>query len=328
MTQVFGEPLDLGSISRDDFTVIAAAGECDCTEVNPIVVFGDLHGNIHAAEALVMRVQTAFGQSVASTIQVGDFGFWPKGESSRLTDPFYKDDDALDFPEILKRGAPLSVGDGSIGEFFFIRGNHEDFSELRNEQAFGIQSVGAGFRHIPDGYRGQIAGIEVAAVGGILRDTKRGRGKRAKEKRRSSIKALETDKRYADSSLVESIARGADVLLTHSGPASREHRHGSTVLDDVLLDAGLTLHFYGHHHRFSVGQIGSTWSVGLRNLAIKDSRLRAGAVALVFWKSARCFRVLIHGSQTESSQTTSGDSAESEDEYRPNPASSSSAREE
>ncbi len=298
--RVFNQPLRLDSLRRDDFALVASAGELDCAELAPVVLLGDLHGNVHAAEALVLRIQAVFGQPVTSVIQVGDFGFWPKGESSRLTDPFYKDDDALDFLEIQNRDHILSIGDRPVdkrtADFFFIRGNHEDFSELRNEIASGLQALGAGFFHVPDGFRGHIAGIEVAAVGGILRDTNRGRGKRAKERRRAAIKALAIDERFADSALLDSIVGGAEVLLTHSGPASREHRHGSAILDDVLQGADLALHFYGHHHRFSVGKIGSTWSVGLRNLATKEGRLCPGAVALVFWKSARQFRVLVHES--------------------------------
>ncbi len=186
--------------------------------------------------------------------------------------------------------------------FYFIRGNHEDLEALARLDSASPTSVAAGLWYVPDAYVGDLAGIRVFALGGILRDTERGRGKRNKRQRKAAKKALEADLRYNDAARLELPTPPVEMLLTHSGPAGREQRHGSRRLERVLSSGHVPLHFYGHHHRFSVAcQDATAVSVGLRNLATGRAGLLGGCVAVVRWRDVANVDVLVHAAPVSSS---------------------------
>lgn len=263
---------------------------------------GDLHGNIKAALALAIRLQVIFGLPLASIFQVGDFGFWPTGAAAKNEDPHYKKDDALDLYEIGRATDPYQYfrwGNAQLESLnapvYLIRGNHEDFKQLDAIAALQPVEVTSGIYFIPDYFQGVICDISVVAVGGILTDLERGRGKRAKDEFKKAQHKLNTDRRRSNAlSLGKLKKQGIDLLLTHSGLASREQRDGSTQLQAYLQQSsGICLHFYGHHHRFSIGDVGaSTVSIGLRNLESDASGiLRPGSFALIAWNNRSNFSI-------------------------------------
>lgn len=290
---------DLNEVTRESFSSVFSCGTVDA-DAAMYIVFGDLHGQIRAAQMLSIRIQQAFGCLASAVLQVGDFGYWPSGNAALQEDEFYKESDALDFAEVVAQATePLALGDSPLATlrapFYFIRGNHEDLAALARFDTATPTTVALGFLYVPDAYVGDLAGIRVFALGGILRDTERGRGKRNKRQRKAAKKALETDLRYNDATRLELPTPPVEMLLTHSGPANREKRHGSRRLEQVLASGQVPLHFYGHHHRFSVAsQDTMSVSVGLRNLATGRNGLLGGSVAVLRWCDRGNFDVFVH----------------------------------
>ena len=302
--------IDVEGVERGAFRGVFSAGIVQ-PDAAMYILFGDLHGNIRAAQTLAVRLQHAFECPASAVFQVGDFGYWPSRESAQYEDEFYKESDALDFANLISQATErFALGSAPLDElrapFYFIRGNHEDLVTLSGFDRALPTVVAPGFWYVPDEYVGELAGIRVLAMGGILRDTARGRGKRNKRQRKAAKKAVDTDARFNDAAQLELPSVPIQMLLTHSGPASREKRHGSVRLDRILSSGKAPVHFYGHHHRFSLESKSATSvSVGLRNLAVSRGRLLGGGVAVLRWCDGENFDVLVHEPPLSASKSIS-----------------------
>jgi hypothetical protein len=292
--------LDLSYLEKDSLYSIYRTKEIENYR-RYYLFLGDLHGNIKASIILAIRLQTLLNVPLTAVFQVGDFGYWPSGLASINEDPHYKKEDRLDFFEIsqsVQKEYFFSLGKSELetlkAPLYFIRGNHEDFDRLSLMSKDKPSEVTTGIYFIPDYFHGVIENLNIMAIGGIIADLERGKGKKAKVEFKKNQQKIKTDKRYSDASLLVQLNSTAiDLLLTHSGLASREDRQGSKQLEAYLYHSNIPLHFYGHHHKFSIGSLGAnTVSIGLRNLDI-DARgiLRKGSFALVSWNNRNSFEV-------------------------------------
>jgi hypothetical protein len=295
------QPIDLSYLTSDLIFLIYRQGTVVTESARIYLFLGDLHGNIKAAIVLAIRLQSLFNVRLRAVFQVGDFGFWPTGITAKNEDKHYKKDDSLDFHEMqnsidCKDFFSLGMGnfDTLNAPFYFIRGNHEDFHSLNLLSQNQPSEMMSGIYFIPDYFQGVIGNLHIVALGGIITDLDRGKGKRAKIEFKKSQQKLMVDKRRSNGVLLlELNTKIADVLLTHSGLASREEHDGSKQLETYLCHSAIRLHFYGHHHRFSLGNVGeNTLSVCLRNLDI-DVRgmLRPGSFAIVAWNDRNNFEI-------------------------------------
>lgn len=276
-------------------------GQVEWSQAHFYLVVGDVHGHIQRALTLAIRLQCLLDMPFRAVFQVGDFGFWPGGRKPQQEDPYYKQEDALDFftmqssPDLhrfFSRGeAPLETLRAPL---YFIRGNHEDFEELQTLSKEHPTEVLPGIYFLPDYFAGEVCGLCIAAAGGILTDVDRGKGKQARATFKKAQRQVLTDPRRTNALLLaQAFLPSHDLLLTHSGLASRETRDGSQQLETYLHQQTVHLHFYGHHHRFSWGQVGPhTLSIGLRNLE-EDGQgsLRTGSFAILVWKDHNNFEV-------------------------------------
>ena len=198
----------------------------------------------------------------------------------------YKDFFVLGIEEIDILSAPI----------YFIRGNHEDFHNLNSLSQNKTSEVIPGIYFIPDCFQGVIENLHLLALGGIITDLDRGKGKKAKVEFKKSQQKLMVDPRLSSGALFLGLTtktKITNIVITHSGPVSREDRDGSKQLESYLYNSAIPLHFYGHHHRFSLGNVGkNTFSIGLRNLEFDPKgALRPGSFAIVAWDDKNNFEV-------------------------------------
>ncbi|MEQ8999925.1 MAG: metallophosphoesterase [Coleofasciculus sp. B1-GNL1-01] len=301
LTRIGTQSIDMSYLTKNSIYSLHHQGEVSFESRSFYLFLGDLHGNIKAAIALAIRLQTLFKIPLRAIFQVGDFGFWPSGIAAKNEDPHYKKEDAFDFYEMAESANQqkffsLGTDDWNTlnAPFYFIRGNHEDFNHLNLISKPIPSEVIRGIFFIPDYFHGVIEDLHIMALGGILTDLERGKGKRAKIEFKKSQRKLKIDRRRSNASLLVQLnSIGVDLLLTHSGLASRENQDGSKQLENYLIPSDIRLHFYGHHHRFSIGTIGvNSLSIGLRNLDV-DARgiLRPGSFALVAWNDRNNFEI-------------------------------------
>ncbi len=289
---------------------IYSRGEIDKCKKKTYLFVGDLHGNIKSAIQSSIMIQMSYGYPIDIVFQVGDFGYWPRGIASKNNDPHYKKDDALDFFEIersIDQKSFFEIGKSSLeilkAPIYFIRGNHEDFDFINKLEKHKIGNlIGSHVYYIPDYFLGNIGGLNIAAVGGILTDLDKGRGSKARDELKKNKKRLEWDERLSDASKLVDLdgeEPDIDILMTHSGLASRENRHGSRQLEEFLSKTTIPIHFHGHHHRFSCGIIGdNTLSIGLKNYDVNSkNQVSEGSFALVEWIDRENFKVHINYSK-------------------------------
>src|SRR5215471_13247111 len=79
-------------------------GQVEWSQAHFYLILGDVHGHIQRALTLAIRLQCMLGAPFQAVFQVGDFGFWPGGRRPKQDDPYYKQEDALDF--FLMQSAP------------------------------------------------------------------------------------------------------------------------------------------------------------------------------------------------------------------------------
>ncbi|KST70407.1 metallophosphoesterase [Mastigocoleus testarum] len=268
---------DLSYLNRDLMNLIYRQGTIDINSTSFYLFLGDLHGNIKASIILAIRLQFLFNIPLQAVFQVGDFGFWPSGIIAKNEDKHYKKGDSLDLYEIQNSAyyrdffiLGIEEIDTLSAPIYFIRGNHEDFHNLNLLSQNKPSEVVPGIYFIPDCFQGVIENLHLLALGGIITDLDRGKGKKAKVEFKKSQQKLMVDPRLSSGALFLGLptkTTTTDIVITHSGLASREDRDGSKQLESYLYNSAIPLHFYGHHHRFSLGNVGkNTFSIGLRNL--------------------------------------------------------------
>ena len=290
--------IDFSYINKEKLQTIYQQGTFE-TSSNFYLLLGDLHGNIKAAILLAIRLQTLYKVTFKAIFQVGDFGFWPTGIAAELDDPHYKKEDALDFFELKKGITKEKISfqqETELGcfdvPFYFIRGNHEDFARLNLLSQKMPSEVATNIYYLPDYFQGVIKDLNISALGGIAVDLERGRGKKARAQLKKAQQKIQNDPRHSNiSSLVQSMSKKTDLLLTHSGLKSRENRDGSKQLEAYLSRSSIPLHIHGHHHRFVISRIGyNTISLGLRNMEMaQNSQLVPGSFAILDWKERTSF---------------------------------------
>jgi Icc-related predicted phosphoesterase len=289
---------------------IYGRGKIDVSKKRTYLFLGDLHGNIKSAIHSSIMIQVNYGYPVDVVFQVGDFGYWPRGVASKNSDPNFKKDDALDFFEIensIDQKTFFEIGKSSLeilkAPIYFIRGNHEDFEFINKLEKHKIGNLISSYiYYIPDYFLGNIGGLNIAAVGGILTDLNKGRGSKTRDELKKNKKRLEWDERLSDASKLVDFGGGEtdiDILMTHSGLACRENRHGSRQLEEFLSETTIPIHFHGHHHRFACGIIGkNTLSIGLKNYDINsENQVNEGSFALVEWVDRENFKVHVNYSK-------------------------------
>ena len=291
--------IDFSYINKERLQTIYQQKTVETSSSNFYLLLGDLHGNIKAAILLAIRLQTLYKVTFKAIFQVGDFGFWPTGIAAELDDPHYKKEDALDFFELKKGITKEKISfqqETELGcfdvPFYFIRGNHEDFARLNLLSQKMPSEVATNIYYLPDYFQGVIEGLNISALGGIIIDLERGRGKKAKAQLKKAQQKIQKAPRHSNIlPLVQSISINTDLLLTHSGLESRENRDGSKLLETYLSESNIPLHIHGHHHRFAISRIGlNTVSIGLRNLEMaQNGLLIPGSFAILDWKDRTSF---------------------------------------
>ncbi|MGC4154467.1 MAG: metallophosphoesterase [Propionicimonas sp.] len=165
-----------------------------------ILLAGDLHGSIRAAEQVI---DYAAASRAGLILQLGDFGFWPR------------------YPSGLKF---LRRVEGRCAKhdltLWFVDGNHEDFDRLLPlpvDPATGLRPVSEHVFHVPRGHRWKWAGTRWLAVGG---------GVSLDSQRRTLGRDWFAEEEVTDAQ-VETITAGgpADVVVAHDVP------WGSQLLD-------------------------------------------------------------------------------------------------
>lgn len=116
----------------------------------PVVVAGDLHGNLQWARHLI---RSAHAAGASTILQVGDLGvLWPGAMKGRWDARLSKYLKAFDM------------------DLIFIDGNHDNHVELRDIeiQSDGLAPVLPGIRYLPRGGRTIIQGMTVGGLGGAF----------------------------------------------------------------------------------------------------------------------------------------------------------------
>jgi predicted phosphodiesterase len=139
---------------------------------------------------------------------------------------------------------------------WFIHGNHDTDSDADHDHLFGSALAHRNLH----GRVVEIAGLRVAGLGGVFRETiwspplepvfrtraERLRRIRPSERWRGGIPLRHRSSIWPDD--FERLSRmRADVLVTHEAPGG--HRHGWPVLDDLATAMGVGLLAHGHLHK-------------------------------------------------------------------------------
>lgn len=214
-----------------------------------VLLVGDTHGNSLWWEQFV--APAAENLRVDAVCQLGDFGFWPRGED------FIK--------SVYRTPAPV----------FFIDGNHEHHEYLNAESSRGERHneavlLGGNLYYLPRGAHVQWGGVEVVALGGA----------------RSIDRAWRTpghdwffQEAINEEDLGRVISKGsAQIMLCHDAPlcadvplipeeemssvwrseirACQEHR---LIIEKALDEVKPELFIHGHYHVRWSGRIHREW---------------------------------------------------------------------
>lgn len=210
--------------------------------VKDLIVFGDWHGNGHYAQRQLNRIAKQ-DRIPDAYVHLGDFGIW------KYSTDFLKRVER----ELSKQGV----------ELWFIDGNHEDFTMLKNYpfDDRGLQKVTKHIFRIPRGYAWKWSDKTLVGMGGAFSVNKRW------------LKAgydWFPDETITEEDFQKTIANGtADVLFTHEAPflpakklglyseplgfrlTPEEEFYSSGCRDFVAraIDSlNVKLHMHGHHH--------------------------------------------------------------------------------
>ncbi|QYF88479.1 metallophosphoesterase [Arthrobacter sp. PAMC25284] len=161
----------------------------------PVVVAGDLHGDLQWARHLIRSARAAGARTI---LQVGDLGvLWPGRAKGRF-------DARLD--------AYLEAFDMNLG---FVDGNHDNHTELRllDVEADGLARVRPRILYLPRGGRTVVEGLTVGGLGGAFS---------VDYEWRTPDKSWWPGIEEVEAGDIEKLIAGGpvDVLLTHDVPAS------------------------------------------------------------------------------------------------------------
>jgi len=168
-------------------------------------------------------------------------------------------------------------------QLHWIHGNHDTDTQAWYDSIF----MSAWAEQNMHGKVVQVAGLNIAGLGGVFRKKIWGGQAMAKYPSRESWQAMHKHKRFApvyaaskrkhESSIwledYERLAEeSADILVLHEAPTS--DRYGHQALDDLATRLGVRLIIHGHHHRFYCDTLNNGIAVvglGLAQLATLDT---------------------------------------------------------
>lgn len=211
---------------------------------SPIVIAGDVHGNLQWMRSLIRSARAAGAETI---LQVGDLGvLWPGRNKGRF-------DAKLD---------RYLCGFGM--DLIFIDGNHDHHRELREleVESDGLARVRERIKYLPRGGRITLHGMRIGGLGGAFSVDYEWR--KAGASWWPGIEEVEV------TDVEKLIAGGAlDILLTHDVPAaipltgglelSDETKARAQVSRDLLQRAVDTIRppnvFSGHWHQRFIGAV-------------------------------------------------------------------------
>lgn len=265
------------------------------SELEPIAIFGDLHGHLLLMYALIRDWEMRNGRRIGAYLQVGDLGCYPPPfrldeATRRFAD---KDPEELGFARFHQgTGEAADLLDPGTesrwkpsGDLFFIHGNHEDFQFLADVVGSADQPVAVDFfrriYYLPDGIHTiQTAGghmLQVGAIGGISH-------RHAADGPQHSIGP------YIRSRSCRSFAE-LDVLLTHEPPADLwDHPGGASMLSGPVSEGRKALHVSGHWHQSAGPALGDnlpqhgSWVLNEVHTQGRGRQVKEGCM-LVVWLS-------------------------------------------
>jgi hypothetical protein len=270
-----------------------------------VPVFSDVHGNLEGLFRAIGDLQVRRKRRFPVILVTGDFGFFPTlaglNDEQRAHElkndaayslPAYYADDRL-YQEYFVHNRDLRR---LAGQVYFLRGNHEDQTRLRELTADRTRKIVSVDKHgvlkfLTDG---AIVGlswpgssvVRVAAFGGIHPQS------RPKATARDPLIAFDNealDLLLTDAGQLQSQGQAIDLLLTHqSGDAMPSGHSDIDALRELLRPR---YHFSGHGHRFAVSSSESDGSVSyqIKNLGAqpRPARRTGSAVILKIHKSGQ-----------------------------------------
>jgi hypothetical protein len=262
-----------------------------------VAVLGDVHGHLTLAFRVLRRWERETGHRLDLALQVGDLGaFPPPFRLDSATMRFAaRDPDELGFAEYYE-GSPEAdevfghdapEGRGLRADVVFIKGHHEDFDFLAEQEGHGPPVPVDAYRRIrylANGMRWSFTRVphtlSIAALGGIAQEG-------GPVSRRASPY-------YSPSELRKLRTHGAvDVLLTHEPPlgaAARIHPKyegaGSPEVAALVNELRPRFHFCGHYHEpgQALDAPEGTESTILNAVGFsKPHRLNPGCIGILRW---------------------------------------------
>ncbi len=247
-----------------------------------ICAAGDIHGAMERMYEDILAFETALGLRFEWVLHVGDFGVWP--DPTRLDKATKKHDGAGDFPTWFaeRRSVPRRT--------VFIKGNHEDFVWLDDQQE---AEVLPGLFYLRNGGTLDLGeGREIIRVGGV------GGCFSPSDFERQSKDLQGYARRHYTRDEIEKLckATGVDILLIHDAPAGMRFEKRingiglvseSVGLDQLVARVRPRVCFFGHHHTRIDGEV-----AGIPCLGLNKVRMPGSLIALELQMRGREWSVL------------------------------------
>ncbi len=228
----------------------------------PILVMGDVHGQLQLALSLAHLWQEELGTKFGAILLCGDVGTFTREEEldSATRSHARKNSMELEFlhqwavspqpPWIEAIFRPVEEGGlGIEAPIIMVHGNHEGFEHLTaiNPDTLPDSPVGVGdlptvdsghrIRYLPSGWAVRLRdGTVVGGVGGIEMG--------ARDKNYHEMAWI--DENAVDNVLLIAENHPLDVLITHQGPGEAQERTGASVLNRLLKRGVARYWFHGH----------------------------------------------------------------------------------
>lgn len=217
--------------------------------INRVGVFGDWHGNIGYAKAILNHVNTNDKPDIY--IHLGDFNF-------------YGDEKGLNFLEAVNN---ILVEQNRV--MWVVDGNHEDFDWLLsipiNDD--GRRQVMSNIYHLPRGFNWTWNNKNFVALGGAASVDKKHRTEGVDWFSQENITEKDVDKALDNENI--------DVMFTHESPLNLSNyviddeevckwsNHNRDCISRVTAALKPKLLVHGHHHRAYVDSFLDTQVIGL-----------------------------------------------------------------
>lgn len=240
-------------------------------------VFGDVHGNLAGMYDCCKDWEQQKAKQIDLILQTGDMGLWRSlEEMDKATKKYYtKDKSELG-------GRPYISGEQTAPiETWFVHGNHENFSLLRDREGQAVDTAGRIIFLAPGSVREFCKGKEtlrIAALGGM--EYRFGKYPPPSDKRIQKYLHPTSLDRLGEKSLK------ADVLLLHDAPLNKGLRNkfptGSKRLTELIEAMQPRFAFYGHYDDPPEPfRLGSTLCAGMNLARARRIANRDGAMGIL-----------------------------------------------